>query len=265
VTATEAVHGRDAMADAVNAAKMATLGALAAGVAHELNTPMGALNSNHDVLKRALARLQHILADEVVEPSELNEVRRVVAAIHDVLQVNDLAVARMVELVNSLRTFGRPDRALIDRVDLRETLESALTLLAHRTRDRITVVRELEPIPPVQCYPQEIGQVVMNLLVNAIQAIDGAGTVTVRTRALESAVQIDVEDTGIGIPEEFLGRIFEPGFTTKGSRVGMGLGLLLTRQVVERHRGRIGVRSTSGKGSLFTVSLPHTLDSGGVP
>jgi signal transduction histidine kinase len=263
--ASGAAHEREAMAEAVNAAKMATLGALAAGVAHELNTPMGALNSNHDVLKRALARLQRILADEVVEPSELNEVRRVVAAIHDVLQVNDLAVARMVELVNSLRTFGRPDRALIDRIDVRETIESALTLLAHKTKGRITIVRELDPAPPMQCYPQEIGQVVMNLLVNAVQAIETTGTVTVRTRALQDGVQIDVEDTGVGMSEELLGRIFEPGFTTKGARVGMGLGLLLARQIVERHRGRITVQSVPGQGSRFSVLLPYTLDSGGVP
>jgi signal transduction histidine kinase len=263
--AARTVHERDAMAEAVNTAKMATLGALAAGVAHELNTPMGALNSNHDVLKRALARLQRILADEVIEPSELNEVRRIVAALHDVLQVNDLAVSRMVSLVGSLRTFGRPDRAQIDRIDLRDIIESALTLLAHQTRDRISVVRELEPAPPVQCYPQEIGQVIMNLLVNAIQAIEDTGTITVRIRASDGSVLFEVEDTGVGIAEQHLSRIFEPGFTTKGSRVGMGLGLLLARQVVERHRGRISVRSTPGQGSAFSVLLPYSLDSGGTP
>jgi len=258
-----AVRSPDPLAEAVNSAKVATLGALAAGVAHELNTPMGALNSNHDVLKRALARLQDILADEVVEPDELDEVRRIVAAINDVLQVNDLAVTRMVRLVTSLRTFGRPDRAQRDHVDVREPIEAALTLLAHETRDRVTIARDFGEIGTVECYPQELGQVFMNILMNAIQAIEGSGTVTVRTRAFADGVRIDIEDTGVGIPAQNLERIFDPGFTTRNSRVGMGLGLLLAREVMDRHGGRIEVRSEPGRGSTFSLTLPYALPHGG--
>jgi two-component system NtrC family sensor kinase len=253
----------DNVAELVNAAKMATLGSLVAGVAHELNTPLGALNSNHDVLKRALERLQAILADEVVEPHELDEVRRIVSAVDGVMRVNDLAVERMVGLVTSLRRFGRPDLADVDEVDVRESIDSALSILSHELRDGIEVVREYHEVGAVECFAQEVGQVFMNLLVNAIHAIDGPGTITVRVSDANRNVRIDVEDTGCGIAPEHVERIFEPGFTTRGGRVGMGMGLLISRQVVDRHGGRIGVVSEPGRGSTFTVELPYRLQNGG--
>lgn len=247
------------LAGRVNSAKLATLGMLVAGVAHELNTPMGALNSNHDTLKRALQRLQDILADEVVEPSELDEVRRVVAAVAGVLRVNDLAIERMRGLVASLRSFGRPDQAQLDRVDLHETLDAALALLRHEMKDRVQVQRDYGELPLLHCYPQQLNQAFMNLLLNAVQAIAERGTITVRTRADASGVSVDIEDTGAGIAPENVDRIFEPGFTTKGARVGMGLGLLITSQIIDQHRGRIAVRSTPGRGTTFTIQLPLSL------
>lgn len=252
----------DSVADLVNAAKMATLGSLVAGVAHELNTPMGALNSNHDVIKRALGRLQDILADEVVEPHELEEVRRIVAALDGVLRVNDLAVNRMMMLVASLRRFGRPDRAQIDRIDVRESIDSALAILSHELRD-IEVRREYQDVAAVECYAQEIGQVFMNLLVNAIHAIDGPGTITVRVAGDGAFLRVDVEDTGRGIAARHLESIFEPGFTTRDGRVGMGMGLAISRQVVDRHDGRISVKSEPGHGSVFSVQIPYRLETGG--
>lgn len=253
----------DDVAKLVNDAKVATLGGLVAGVAHELNTPLGALNSNHDVLKRALERLQAILADEVVEPHELDEVRRIVAAVDGVMRVNDLAVDRMVRLVASLRSFGRPDLSQIDEVDIRESIDTALAILGHELRVGIRVVREYEEVAPIECFAQEIGQVFMNLLVNAIKAIDGTGTITIRVSGRPSCLRVEIEDTGCGIEAHHLERIFEPGFTTRGGRVGMGMGLLIARQVVDRHNGRIGVRSEPGHGSMFTVELPYRLNAGG--
>lgn len=253
----------DSVVELVNAAKMATLGSLVAGVAHELNTPLGALNSNHDVLKRALQRLQDILADEVVEPHELEEVRRIVVALDGVLRVNDLAVDRMVTLVASLRQFGRPDRAQVDRIDVRESIDSALAILSHELRDGIAVEREYGDIEPVECYAQEIGQVFMNLLVNAIHAIEGKGTITARVTGADGFVRVEIEDTGRGIAPEHIDRVFEPGFTTRGGRVGMGMGLPISRQVVDRHGGRITVSSEPGHGSVFTVEIPCRLARGG--
>ena len=251
-----------ALAQLVNSAKLATLGMLVAGVAHEINTPLGALQSNHDVLKRALGRLSNILADEKVDASELAEVRRVVRAIGEVLQINDLAVERMGQIVGSLRSFGRLDRAEIDWVDLHEGLESTLALLAHEFRGRITVVREFGELPLIQCYPHQLNQLWMNLLMNASQAIRGPGTITLRTSAANGFATVEIRDTGAGIPPENLERIWEPGFTTKGARVGMGLGLLISWQIVEQHDGQMTVQSEVGKGTTFTVCIPLTIQSG---
>jgi two-component system, NtrC family, sensor kinase len=245
-----------AQAELVNSAKLATLGSLIAGIAHELNTPLGSLNSNHDVLRRALHRLQIILEDEHVDETELAELRRVVRALDGVMKVNDLAVERMVQLVKSLRSFGRPDQSERDTVDLHDGLESTLALIAHDLRGRIDVTREYGQLPRVDCYPNQLNQVWMNLLVNASQAINGPGRVTVRTSTQPDTVTVEVEDTGSGIPAQNLGRIFEPGFTTKGGRIGMGLGLLIVRQIIERHGGRITVQSEPGQGTRFTVQLP---------
>jgi two-component system, NtrC family, sensor kinase len=257
--------GEDELTARVNAARLATLGMLMAGVTHELNTPLGALGSNHDSLKRALARLHEILADDVVEPSELEEVRRIVRTLNGIMRVNDLAMQRVGELVASLRSFGRPDRADIDTIDVREGLDTAVTLLRHELGGRITVAREYCDIPPVQCYPQQLNQVFMNLLLNAIQSIQGAGTVTIRTEAVQDGITVSITDTGVGIGAEQLRSIFEPGFTTKGARVGMGLGLAITRQNVDRHGGRIEVRSQPGTGTTFIVRLPLVLPAAARP
>jgi len=243
------------LADAINQAKLAQLGMLIAGVAHEVNTPLGALNSNHDVLRRAMGRLQAILEDEVVEPHELVEVRRIVRALDGVLRVNDLAVERMMSLVKSLRTFGRLDASEFDHADLHEGIDATLAILAHEARS-VTVVRDFGELPTVHCQPDRLNQVWMNLAVNAVHAMTDGGTLTIRTRAAGETVTIEFEDTGIGIPPDVLTHIFEPGFTTKGGRVGMGLGLLISRQIIEQHRGAIAVRSAPGTGTSFTVTLP---------
>jgi two-component system NtrC family sensor kinase len=251
----------DEFARQVGASRLETLGMFVAGIAHELNTPMGALNSNHDVLKRALSKLQGILADEVVSPNELAEVRKIVNAVDRVLSVNDLAVERMSRLVHGLRNFGRPDTAEIETVDLHEGIESTLTILGHELKDRVTVVREFGDLPAVECNPHQLNQVFMNLLVNASHAITGPGTITIRTGTREDRAWIQIEDTGCGMSEEVLERAFEPGFTTKKARVGMGLGLLIVRQIVERHSGRISVSSSPGKGTVFSLLLPLRLPS----
>jgi two-component system, NtrC family, sensor kinase len=254
--------------EAVNVARLTTLGLLLAGVAHEVNTPLGALASNHDVLKRALEKLQAILADEVVDESELVEVRRIVRALAGIMRVNDLAIERVVGLVASLRTFGRLDRTQVDRVDLHEGIDTTLVLLRHRLEDRIVIRRKFGELPLVECYPQELNQVFMNLLMNSVQAIEGPGEILIRTRPVgETEVEILIRDTGSGMDRETVQRIFEPGFTTKNQRVGMGMGLLISRRVVDRHGGRIEVQSEPGAGSTFTLRLPLALpphsDKGG--
>jgi two-component system NtrC family sensor kinase len=243
------------IAEAVTQARLATLGMLVAGLAHEINTPLGAINSNHDVLRRALERLNGILADDVVEPHELDEVRRIVRAVDSILHVNDLAVERMTSLVRSLRSFGRIDRAEYDFMDLHEGIDSTLAIIAHELRN-VAVTRRFGTLPPVRCYPPQINQVMMNLLLNAAQAMPDGGTIEITTWAADTSVHVRLTDTGTGISPENLQRIFEPGFTTKRGRVGMGLGLLISRQIIDAHDGRIEVSSEPGVGTAFTISLP---------
>jgi signal transduction histidine kinase len=250
---------RNTQAELVGSAKLATLGNLIAGVAHEINTPLGALHSNHYTVARALDRLQEILADEVVDEDELEDVRRIVKAIDGVTATNNMAVDRMVKLVDSLRTFGRVDRSDIDYADLHEGIESTLAILSHELRGQIEVVKEFGDLPRVECYPNQIHQVFMNLIVNATQAMEDGGTLTIRTRHEGDEVVIEIEDTGVGMSERTIDRIFDPGFTTKGSRMGMGMGLLITNRIVDRHNGRIEVESEEGGGTKFTVRLPVRL------
>lgn len=255
---------QDHQAEVVSSARLATLGSLTAGIAHELDTPLGSLRSNLDTLQRSLNRLQDILADERVDESELDDIRRIVRAVDGIMDTNELAVDRLVELVESLRTFARPDRSERDRVDLHEALEETLALLQHELRDGIRVSREFGDLPLVECYPAKLNQAFMNLLVNACHAIEDEGEIAIRTSAADGRVEVRIEDSGRGISPEHLGRIFEPGFTTKGSRVGMGLGLPITRQVVEEeHRGGISVESEPGEGTRFTLRLPVELPSSG--
>lgn len=249
-------------ADLVNSARLATLGSLVAGIAHELDTPLGALHSDHDTLRRALERLQNILADEQVDESELEEVRRIVRAVDGSVRTSELAIDRMISLVRSLRAFGRPDGSERDRVDLHGALDDTLELVDHRFGDGVEVERDYGEVPPVECYPAQLNQAFMNLLLNASQALEREGTIRLRTRRDGDRVRVEVRDDGVGIPEEHLERIFEPGFSTRGGRVGMGLGLLITRQVVDRHGGEIAVESEVGEGSAFTVELPVRLPAG---
>jgi two-component system, NtrC family, sensor kinase len=248
------VEGDD-LAGLVSQAKLATLGMLLAGVTHEINTPLGAINSNHDVLRRALNKLQDILADEVVEPDELEEVRRIVRAVDSILRVNDIAVERMMALVQSLRSFGRLDRAPVDWADVHEGIDSTLAILSHEVR-KVEVAREYGPLPAVRCHPDQLNQVWMNLIMNAVQAMPAGGRLVISTVREGDRVVVRVKDTGCGIPAEHQDRIFEPGFTTKDGRIGMGLGLLISRRIIEHHRGRIALESRVDVGTTFTVTLP---------
>lgn len=253
--------------DLINQSHLATLGRLVAGVAHELNTPLGALHSNHDVIRRALLKLQDILEDDVVTPDELDGVRRIVRAMDGVLRTNGIAVERMVKVVESLATFGRPDRAEVDRVDLHEGIEGTLAVLGAELKE-LHVVREFGDLPIIECYANRINQVFMNLVHNAVQAMEPGDTITIRTSAEEDSVVVEVRDTGKGIGPDDLAHIFEPGFTTKGDRIGMGLGLAISRQIIDHHGGRISAESTLGEGTVFRVRLPlmlpeNTRDEGG--
>ncbi|MFH1374021.1 MAG: PAS domain S-box protein [bacterium] len=242
----------------IQAEKMASLGNLVAGVAHEINTPLGALRSNTDLFMRTLNKMHNIVTDAGA-PTEMRENTQLQQLFDKIKQLNDInqtASERIVGIVNSLRRFARLDQSEMDRVDIREGLENTLTLVNHELRDRITVVREYGDIPPISCFPNQLNQVFMNLLVNASQAIEGKGTITIRTRHGNGQVVVEFIDTGRGMNAETVKRIFDPGFTTKGSGVGTGLGLSIVYQIIEAHHGRIDVDSEPGRGAVIRLTLP---------
>lgn len=231
----------------VQSEKMAALGKLVAGVAHEINTPLGSITSNTDLLGRGFKKLSSLVAEEG---------RHVVRMLESLLQTNAEAARRIAGIVKNLKTFARLDEAERKYVDLREAMDSTLALVHHLHKDRIEMIREYREIPLVECQPGQINQVFMNLLVNAIQAIQGPGTIRIRMQQQGETVSIAVHDSGVGIAQDHLAKIFDPGFTTKGVGVGTGLGLSICHQIISSHHGTIQVTSQKGAGSTFTVFLP---------
>ena len=253
---------RETQAQLVQSDKMASLGMLAAGVAHEINTPLGAIHSNNDIESRALEIIRDTVGDPAIEQllGEHPKLHRALEAIKSTNSVTQQATERVTVIVESLKNFARLDQAELQLVDLHEGIDSTLTLLQHLVVDRIEIVRNYGTLPEVECYASQLNQVFMNILTNAIQAIDDAGSIEVTTRSDGDQVVVDIADSGRGIPSEQLEHVFDPGFTTKGVGVGVGLGLSITYRIIEDHRGSIDVDSESGNGTTFTVRLPvsHT-------
>ena len=238
---------RQTQARLVQSEKMAALGALVAGVAHEINTPLGAITSNVDVVLRGLGKLGPSVA--APRPDALR-------VLDELLRTTAQACQRISAIVQNLKNFARLDEAEWKPGDLREGMDSTLALVEPLHRGRITIVREYGAVPLIACHPGQLNQVFMNLLVNAIQAIADHGTIRIRIGVEGSQVRVDVEDTGSGVAPAHLARIFDPGFTTKGVGVGTGLGLPICHQIVTAHAGTISVASEPGVGSTFTVRLP---------
>lgn len=245
---------REKHAQLAQSEKLAALGQLVAGVAHEVNTPLGAIKSNNDTLSRTLQRVERLVEEwDDAAPKKVSRLMRGAATL---TTVNHDAIERITKIVGSLRRFARLDQAEVDSVDLHDGLDSTLTLLHHELRARIHIEREYGDLPHVECYPNQLNQVFMNLLMNAAQAIEGKGTITIRTSRVDDEVLLEFQDTGRGIQPEHLGRIFDPGFTTKGVGVGTGLGLSIVHRIVQQHQGRLDVSSTVGVGTTFKLWLP---------
>ena len=243
------------------AEKMASLGNLVAGVAHEINTPVGALVSSTDTSRRAIEKLQKQLhrATSLEEVQQGRKVERLFTLLWSNFEVMGTASKRVTRIINTLRNFARLDEAERKQVDLHEGLDSTLTLVGHRLKDRVTVVKQYGELRPTLCYPNQLNQVFMNLLVNAVDALEESGqggTITIRTWIEDDQARIRIRDDGPGIPAQKLPRIFDPGFTTKGVGVGTGLGLSICFNIIQKHSGTLTVDSAPGQGSAFTITLP---------
>ena len=252
---------RQTQAHLVQSEKMASLGGLVAGIAHEINTPVGAMTSMHDTLMRAIAKLKEHLKETSPGAFENDErLKSLFAMIDESNQVIRSGASRVAEIVRRLRSFARLDEAELKKVDVHEGLEDTLTLVHHEIKHNIQIVRDYGTLPLMSVFPSRLNQVFLNLINNARQAIHNKGTITLRTWVEDKTASIAITDDGVGIPKENLSRVFDPGFTTKGVGVGTGLGLSICYQIVKDHRGRIDVESEVGKGATFTVRIPTNLD-----
>jgi two-component system, NtrC family, sensor kinase len=247
--------------------KMASVGQLVAGVAHELNNPIGFVYSNVTTLEDFIARLRGMLevfrTVSLPEPErarvdaawESRKVDYALKYLDSMTQGIKEGAERARKIVRDLRVFARSQDDVWQSVDLHEELESSLTLLNHLLKDRVTVHRKFGDVPPVECIRSQIDQVFLNLLANAAQAIDGAGAITIETRTEGPLAVVVISDTGPGIPPEIMGRIFDPFFTTKTVGEGTGLGLSISYEIATKHGGEIRAESNPG-GAAFTLRIP---------
>ena len=278
-------------AQVIQTTKLASLGQMVAGVAHEINTPLGFVKSNVEVVGdllddyRALVQQYDVAVQYCLQPVDLifsadkasleklvkhvEEARRKLFEARAAVEKSPLltdakellgdaseGLSQLSTLVLNLKGFSRVDRDGMDTMDLNEGVESALMIAQHQMRDRVKVVKHLQPLPKVKCMASQINQVFLNLITNAAQAIDGDGTLTIESRADANNVEISFSDTGCGIPDDVLPKIFDPFFTTKPVGEGTGLGLSIVHKIVKSHGGSIKVRTTPKKGTTFTVILP---------
>ena len=253
--------------------KMASMGQLAAGVAHEINNPVGFVNSNLGTLQRYVNDLLRMLdayekAELTLAENVLQDIRQLKQDIDTTYLREDIAdlltesldgLQRVKRIVQDLKDFSHVDRAELEWADLEKGLDSTLNVVWNELKYKAKVIKEYAHPPSIECLPSQLNQVFMNLLVNAAHAIQTTGEITIRTGFDPQYVWVEVEDTGQGIPAENLTRIFEPFFTTKPVGKGTGLGLSLSYGIVKKHGGQIEVKSEMGKGTSFKVVIPRNI------
>ncbi len=251
--------------------KLASLGQLAAGVAHEINNPVGYINSNLSMLNKYADRamkliaylveqIQHTQNPDLIDAMEQGKTQQKYNTVErnmlEVIKESQEGLTRVKQIVQDLKDFSRIDEAEWQWADLHEGIDSTLNIAWNEIKYNATVVKEYGEIPDVECVPSQINQVIMNLLVNSAHAMKSSGTITIRTACQDDNVRIEVEDDGCGIPPEIMGRIFDPFFTTKEVGKGTGLGLSLSYGIIKKHNGELLAESTPGVGTCFTIILP---------
>jgi signal transduction histidine kinase len=275
-SANEALHKTVADLNAaqdqlIQAEKMASLGQLTAGIAHEINNPVNFVTSSIQPLKDDLADVLKIISryEKVVKEKgmendfkEVEHFRKEAKIEETMIEVNHLlkgieeGALRTSEIVKGLRNFSRLDQTVYRKSNLNESVESTLTLLHNSFKNRIEIVKDYGELPEIDCFPGQINQVLMNILSNAIQAIPTEGSIFIKTWQDKELVKISIRDTGAGMSEEVRKKIFDPFFTTKEVGKGTGLGLSISYGIIQKHNGEIEVFSTPGKGTEFIISIP---------
>ncbi|MDY0038308.1 MAG: histidine kinase [Zoogloea oleivorans] len=262
----------DAHCQLLQSEKLASIGQLAAGVAHEINNPICFVNANLSSLKDYAGKLLTMLdvyescdvllqqdpaiATRLQQARKASDIDFVRSDIGPLIAESLEGTERVRIIVQDLRDFSRAGEAVWEWANIHTCLDSTLNVVRNEIRYTAEVVRDYGVLPQVECFPSQLNQVFMNLLVNGAQAIVGQGTITIRTGTEGNQVWVAISDTGAGIAPENMARIFDPFFTTKPVGKGTGLGLSLCYGIVERHGGRIDVRTAVGQGTTFTIWLP---------
>jgi len=240
-------------------------------VAHEINNPVGFVNSNLATLKRYVNDLFILInayegrEDEMLAATRLSiaDIKKQVDLVFlredigDIFKESTDGLQRVIRIVQDLKDFSHVDEAERQWANLEVGLDSTLNVVSNELKYKVNIIKDYGAVSDIECLPFQLNQVFLNLLVNAGQAIEGHGTIILRTRQDEKNVWIEIEDSGKGIPVENLDRIFDPFFTTKPIGTGTGLGLSLSYGIVKKHGGRLEVESQVGKGSLFRIVLPR--------
>lgn len=270
-------------AQIIQSEKMASIGQLAAGVAHEINNPMAFVSSNLNAMAQYQAQLAELLqksmkiitglgncdsfkqlpdalataVDEVQDLADEIDLEFLYEDFPQLIEESQEGAVRIREIVSDLKGFAHPGEQERVAADINHGLDSTINIVWNEIKYKAELIRDYGEIPPVICYPQQINQVFMNLLVNAAQAMKKDGEIVVKTRHVEGHVVIQISDNGCGIPEDIQPRIFDPFFTTKEIGKGTGLGLNMAYNIIKKHNGRIEVASTVGNGTTFSIFLPE--------
>ena len=232
----------------IQSEKMASVGQISAAIVHEINTPIGAIKSNAQMVDMVLTQIE--------TQEDLESIKRKVSQMKPAVSMITTASDRVSQIIKSIKSFSRIDQSAFKDADLHEAIESVLILTSNLWKSRVTLHKKYSEIPYINCYISLINQVIMNLVVNAIDAIEGTGEITIATGLVKDEVYVSVEDNGMGIPSDKLNQIFIQGYTTKPIGKGSGLGLALSKDIMDKHNGRIEVVSEEGKGSKFTLWIP---------
>jgi two-component system NtrC family sensor kinase len=257
--------------------KFSAIGQLAAGIAHEINNPIGFINCNLQTLEKYLVHYRQLLGflnelEKALNDKDHERMSRIIAVwdkvrqetnfkfiegdIGDLIKESREGTENMRKIVADLCTFASPDKGIKDSVDLEALMESMLNIAWNEIKYKAQLRKDYSKVPAIICNPQKIGQVFVNLLTNAAHAIQGKGFITIKTYIRDQYVCVDISDTGCGIPPQNITRIFDPFFTTKPVGRGVGLGLSVSYDIVRRHGGNITFSSMVNEGTTFTVMLP---------